>query len=95
MLEYFIFYRDLKEVHNIRDDRIFNLDETPCPVDNIPTRGIVPKSLKEAHISNSSNRQVLTMLPCVSATGNTIPPLVIYEGKTIDSSFTTLISSFY
>ena len=87
VLEYFVFYRDLLIKHKFRHDRIFNCDETPCQLANIPRKGVVPKELNEAHFASSSNRLVLTMFPCVSATGDCIPPLVTYQGKSIDSGF--------
>ena len=73
--------------YHFRQDRIFNCDETPLPLDNIPRKGLWSKSIKNAHIANSGNRQVLTLFPCVSANGDRIPPLIIYEGKTVDSGY--------
>ena len=87
MLEFYIRFRDLKEKYKFKDDRIFNCDETPCAIDDIPRYGIWPKSLKDAHIVNTSNRQVLTMFSCVAASGFKIPPLIIFEEKTIDLGF--------
>ncbi len=87
VLEYFVFVRDLMEKHKFRQDKIFNCDETPLELDNIASKGIWSKAIKNAHIVNSGNRQVLTLFPCVSSNGDSIPPLIIYEGKTIDSGY--------
>ena len=36
---------------------------------------------------STTNRQVLTVMPCVSAAGEYNAPLIIFEGKTIDTGF--------
>ena len=87
VLLYFIWLRDVLVEHRFRDDRIFNIDETPCQIDNIQKYGLWAKSIKESHVVNTCNRQVLTMMPCVSAAGECIPPLIIFEGKTVDSGY--------
>ncbi len=88
VIEYFALFRDLMTKYNFRFDNIYNCDETPCVIDDIQRRSVWPKSIKQAHIKYTGNRQVLTMFPCVSAAGNKIPPLIIFEGKSIDSSYT-------
>ena len=67
VLLYFQWFRDLICEHKFKDDRIFNIDETPCQIDNIQKYGVWAKEIKESHVVNTCNRQVLTIMPCVSA----------------------------
>ena len=49
VLEYFSYLRDVKDEHNIKQDKIYNADETPLPVSNPVRYFIRPKGLNHSH----------------------------------------------
>ena len=87
IIEYYSILRDMLFGQNFKQSKIFNLDETPCPINNIPRYSIWKKDIKDAHVSQPDNRMVLTMLACVAANGTALPPLIIFQGKTVDLSY--------
>jgi hypothetical protein len=87
VIEYFSYLRDLLVEYNFRDDKIFNCDETPCPIVTIISESIWIKGVKDAHVKQADNRVQLTMMPVVAANGTALKPLIIYKGKTVDKSF--------
>ena len=87
VIEYFSCLRDLMETHKFKQSQIFNLDETPCPISNIPRYSVWIKQLKDAHIMQPDNRLVLTMMACVASNGSALPPLIIFKGKTVDINY--------
>ena len=89
LIEYYSCLRDMLFNNKFKQSKIYNLDETPCPIDNVPRYSLWHKSIKEAHVTQSDNRMVLTMMACVAANGTSIPPLVIFQGKTMDISYLT------
>ena len=54
---------------------MFNLDETPNPIADNTRHSVWVKSMKD-----------VTVMACVSASGVSLPPLVIYHGKTIEAA---------
>ena len=63
--------------------RIFNVDETGFPLEHKPEKVIVAKGCKHPYVITSGNKAQVTVLACVNAAGATIPPMVIYDRKTL------------
>ena len=69
--------------------QIFNMDESGMPLD--------PKSLKTIHVRGDTNpvtaatgdKAQITIVACVSASGNYIPPMVIWDHKSLKQQWTT------
>ena len=69
--------------------QIFNMDESGMPLD--------PKSMKTIHVrgdpnpvtTTSGNKAQITVVACVSASGNYIPPMIIWDRKTLKQEWTT------
>ena len=87
MLEYFSYLRDLLFQNKFKQSKIYNIDETPCPLNNIPRYSLWSKAVKDAHVLQPDNRMVLTMMGCIAANGTALPPLIIYHGKTVDVNY--------
>jgi len=62
--------------------RIWNMDETGLQLEHKPQRVIAQKGVKYLHARTSGNREMLTVIACVNAAGDRIPPHVIAKGKT-------------
>ena len=69
--------------------QIFNMDESGMPLD--------PKSMKTIHVhgdpnpvtTTTGNKAQITVVACVSASGNYIPPMIIWDRKSLKQEWTT------
>ena len=69
--------------------QIFNMDESGMPLD--------PKSMKTIHIrgdpnpvtTTTGNKAQITVVVCVSASGNYIPPMIVWDRKSLKQEWTT------
>ncbi|BDA42739.1 probable Jerky protein homolog-like at N-terminal half [Coccomyxa sp. Obi] len=79
------FFRLLKEVTDehgpFTADRIFNLDETNMQPSGRQESVLCRRGSWHAHTAGNANRDSVTLLPCISAAGKLLPPLVICKGK--------------
>lgn len=63
---------------------IFNCDETGLPLDHTPSRVVGVKGQKHPRCVTSDKKKQITVLACSSASGNVIPPLVIFGRKALN-----------
>ena len=63
---------------------IFNIDETGMPLDPKPPKVVCAVGDKNPSSIRAGNKSQITVVGCVSAAGYCIPPMVIYDRKTID-----------
>lgn len=70
-------------------ERIFNLDETGLVVDQWARKCFFKRGTKKAVvISPTCGKTMHTLLVCVSASGQLLPPCVIYKGKNLYDAWT-------
>ena len=69
--------------NNILDKpaQVFNLDETEMPLDPQPPKVVTLKGVKHVTSVSTGNKSQITVLSCCSASGNVIPPLVIFKQR--------------
>ena len=67
---------------------IFNCDETGMPLEHVPSSVIVLRGAKHASSVTTGNKAQVTVMACVSASGNVLPPLVIFDRKTLKKEMT-------
>ena len=75
---------DKGEVMN-RPCQIFNLDETGMPLDPPPPKIVAKKGQKHPTSIGSGKKGQVTILACVSAGGYCMPPLVIFNSRTLQN----------
>jgi hypothetical protein len=63
--------------------QIFNCDESGFPLDYKPLKVAARKGCKHPTTIISGDKGQITVLACVSAAGITIPPMVIFDRKTL------------
>lgn len=90
MDRYFDLLEETLAENDLRDKpaQVYNLDETGMPLD--------PKALKTIHVRGERNpyavssgqKTQISILACVSATGQCIPPLVIWDRKKVRKELT-------
>jgi hypothetical protein len=69
--------------------RIFNLDETGLNTDRRGDAVFVSKTTKDAYIkSPSAGKSMFSVLFCVSASGNYLPPFTVYKAKHMYQTWT-------
>ena len=69
--------------HGLKDkpSQIYNCDESGMPLQHKMPKVITTKGIKKVCQCSSGNKTQITILGCANATGQTIPPMVIFSGK--------------
>ncbi len=71
-----------------RPSLIFNADESGMPLQHRPGKRIAVKGQKHVHVLASGNKAQITVLACVNATGYSLPPMVVFNRKTLSPELT-------
>ena len=61
--------------------RIYNVDETGIALDGHAPRVIAKRGQKKVRYRTTGNKNQITVIACVSASGQCIPPFVIFDAK--------------
>ena len=61
--------------------QIYNMDESGMPLDPHPPNVVAQKGQKKVRYRVSGKKEQITVLGCVNAIGQSLPPMVIFEGK--------------
>lgn len=65
--------------------QIWNIDETSVPLLHKPSRVLAQKGIKNLPGRVGNNRENISVLACINAAGDEVPPMVIVKGKTYKS----------
>ena len=65
-------------------NRIYNVDETGITLDGHAPRIVAKKGQKKVRYRTSGNKTQITVIACVSASGQCIPPFVIFDAKRLN-----------
>ena len=68
-------------------NRIYNVDETGISLDGHAPRVIALKGQKKVRYRTSGNKNQITVIACVSASGQCIPPFVIFDAKRLNNDW--------
>ena len=71
-----------------RPHLIFNADETGLPLQHRPGKRVAVRGQKHVHVTNSGNKTQVTALACASATGVVLPPMVVFQRKSLNPQLT-------
>ena len=87
---YFVLLKNVLEEHNFssRPQDIYNCDETVVDLNKSSQKVVVPRRMKSAHSRHVSSTDHITIHCCVSASGGTIPPYVIFKGAFPGGNYT-------
>ena len=85
MARYFSMLKDVLLEHNSLDfpTQIYNVDETGMPLDHRAPKVMTMRGQK-VRCRTSGNKNQITVIACVSATGQAIPPFVIFDAKSLN-----------
>ena len=83
--QYFDILEDVLTTHNLFDKpyQIFNLDETGMPLDPKPLKVVASRGEKDPSSVRGGRKNQITAVGCVSAGGSVLPPMIIWNGKSL------------
>ena len=68
--------------------QIYNVDETGMPLDHCPPKVVGQKDKRKIRCRVTGNKAQITVVACVSASGQAIPPYVIFDTKQLNHAWT-------
>ena len=63
---------------------IFNIDESGFPLDPKPLKSLFKRGEKNPCSITAGNKSQMTIVACVSAAGQCVPPMVVFARKTMN-----------
>lgn len=79
--EHFKDFKQCKDKWGILDDDTYNFDEVGCQIGIIAGAFvIVPANVNKVYVDDPDNRELITIIECISATGYHVPPMIIFKG---------------
>lgn len=81
--DYFETLHNLLETFGFKysPDRLFNMDEKGCRLTLHHQQSVLAlKGSRRVHLVSQEHAENVTIVACVNALGNTIPPMIIYKG---------------
>jgi hypothetical protein len=78
---FFQTYVKVIEEKNIPPEKIYNCDEVGIIIDAPPKETFTKRGTKRTYVRTSGNRVLISMMGCVSAIGNFVPPAFVFPGK--------------
>lgn len=87
------YFELLKEVYDKYEfyghpEAIYNMDETGVPLEPRPPKVIAKKGQKKVRYRTSGTKTQITVIGCGSATGQVLPPFIIFAAKQINPLWT-------
>ena len=87
MSNYFRELKDILDKHQLLDkpEHNYNVDET---LDHRAPRIIAKKGQKKVRYATSGNKSQATVVGCINAVGQALPPFVIFDAKNLNMEWT-------
>ena len=67
-----------------KPSQIYNMDETGVPLDHR-----TPRVLKKVRYCSTENKSQITVIGCINATGQALPPFIVFDAKNLNLQWTT------
>ena len=88
VIQWFATVKELIDENHISDDNIYNLDETGTAIGTIEASyAVIDKNTMSRYQGHPGRQEWVTVLECVCGDGSAIPPLIIFKGRTLSSSW--------
>ena len=87
--KYYDLLEDTLNTNILGPGQIYNMDESGMPLDPRPPNIIAKRGQKKVRYRVSGKKDQITVVGCANATGQAIPPMVIFEGKYLNHQWTT------
>ena len=84
--DYFALLKDVLTGNQLLNSpsRIYNVDETGMALDGHAPKVVAKRGQKKVRYRTSGNKSQVTVITCVSASGQCIPPFVIFDAKRLN-----------
>ena len=84
--EYFHLLTEVLTENKLLDlpSRIYNVDETGIALDGHAPRVVAKRGQKKVRYRTTGNKKQVTVIACVNASGQCIPPFVIFDAKRLN-----------
>lgn len=84
------YYDLLEEKHELNScpGQIYNMDESGIPVDPRCPNVIAKRGQKKVRYRVSGKKEQITIIACINAVGQSIPPMVIFNRKYLNHLWT-------
>ena len=88
--QYYDLLEETLEENELKDHpaQIYNMDESGMPLDPRPPKVVTKRGQKNICYRVSGKKEQIAVLGCISAIGQSIPPMVIFEGKHLNHQWT-------
>jgi len=81
--DYFDLFHREKLLKDVNDENTWNFDEKGFLMGyGATSKVIIPCGSKSRFVTHDGNRELSTVIECISANGRTTPPFIIFKGKT-------------
>ena len=67
----------------IQPEDLYNMDETGCRIGVATNQYVYTKNGRQVFIPSANNRELITLVECVSSSGAAIAPMVIVKAATV------------
>ena len=90
MESYFNLLEDTLSEHDLMNHpaQIYNMDESGMPLDARPPNVIAKRGQKKVRYRQAGKKEQISVIACANAVGQSIPPMVIFEGKYLNLQWT-------
>ena len=88
--KYFVTLKNIMVEHDLMDklEQVYNVDESGMPLEQQFPRVVARKRKKKVIYCTSGNKSQITIVGCINAIGQTMPPLTIYDAKNLNMEWT-------
>jgi len=87
---YFDLLQEIFELNNFaaHPEAIYNMDETGMPLEPRPPKILSKRGQKKVRYQTSGKKEQITVIGCGNATGQAIPPFIIFAAKQVNYLWT-------
>jgi len=87
---YFMLLKDVLEKNSLMDKpgQIFNMDESGIPLDHRSPYVLTRRGTKKVRYCSSGNKGQVTVVGCINAMGQALPPFVVFDAKNLNIQWT-------
>ena len=71
-----------------KPSQIYNVDESGVPLDPRPPNVVTVRGTKKVRYRSSGKKGQVTIVGCVSASGQPIPPMIIFDAQNLNHAWT-------
>lgn len=80
--KFFEIFKNTVQEEGILDENIYNMDESGNSIGTIQAaRAIIDSAVPMTYYAEPGRQEWVTTVECISADGNSIPPLIIFKGE--------------